>query len=318
MSGPFQMVGEPEFAAGLRYGLVALLLGLCIALAWRRWKGTSAPVAGLLLAVAVCVGLREAVGVPRAVVVSLVLLAAAATLGRAASLPRWMWLPVAAPAVWLLTTRGGLVEVAWIRMAVGVTTILGGLAVADFDQRWARSSAGPMLLAVSVVGVYFTVPDTEEALVLLGSSLPLVLLAWPLPLVRLGAGGAMVATALLTWVVATGGFGRQSSIVGGLACLGLLALEPATRMVRRHRWVEYIPTNLWAAPCLALVHLAFVTVASRVAGLREPVPARPDRPLARGGVAEAVVIVVAQAVAGLLLAVALHRSIARREREPEV
>lgn len=317
MKSVLALAAEPEFALGLRYGAASLLVALPLGLVWRRWRCEPAPAGGLLLVLGFGLALHEAFGFPVEVAVSLVLLAAVGACGKAARFPGWCSVVAAAPAGWLLVTHGGLVDVDWIRIAVGVAAVVGGIAVADFDRRWASTSAGPMLLGVSVVGVYYTVPDTEEALVLLGVTLPILLLTWPVPLLRLGSAGAMVATGALTWVVAKGGFGRQSSIVGGLACLGLLALEPLSKLIRQHGWVQLIPRYLWAAPTLATIHLAFVTMASRVAGLREPAPARPGRPLARGGVAEAVGIVAAEIAVGLLLAVVLHRSFASARSQAE-
>ena len=69
----------------------------------------------------------------------------------------------------------------------------------DSRRRSSRSAAA---------GVYFTVPDTEHALVLIGAALPLALSSWPVPLARLGSGGAYAATGLLAWTAATDGVAR--------------------------------------------------------------------------------------------------------------
>src|SRR5690606_32918712 len=82
---------------------------------------------------------------------------------------------------------------------------------------------GPVLVAVTVAGVYLTVPDTEMATVLLGAALPAAALGWPFAWGRLGGGGALATVAVVAWTVALDGRGRLGSVVGGVACLGLLA-----------------------------------------------------------------------------------------------
>jgi hypothetical protein len=76
---------------------------------------------------------------------------------------------------------------------------------------------------------------------------------------------------VLVWVVATGGAGRPGSVVGGLACLGLLLVEPAARLLDPSRRspldpVEGRPGLAWAALAAQLVLTGF---ASRVAGRPE-------------------------------------------------
>jgi hypothetical protein len=73
---------------------------------------------------------------------------------------------------------------------------------------------------------------------------------------------------LLVAIVAEGGQPRAASIVGGVACLGVLALDPLVR--------AFVPgagpaPDDWWSPRLWLlvaVHVVVVAIASRVAGLR--------------------------------------------------
>jgi hypothetical protein len=78
--------------------------------------------------------------------------------------------------------------------------------------------------------------------------------------------GALVAAGLLVWMVATDGAARPGSIVGGLACLGVLAVEPPARRLAGRR-----PGGPLPAPVLAAAHLVLVAVAARVVGRRETV-----------------------------------------------
>lgn len=79
-----------------------------------------------------------------------------------------------------------------------------------------------------------------------------------------GEVGTYPAVALLAWATVTGGVGRPASIIGGLACLGVLLLMPVARGLGSH------PPAVWTVA----VHVSVVAVCSRVAGLRsDPVEA---------------------------------------------
>jgi hypothetical protein len=236
----------------------------------RGTRGAPAlPVAGLLFAAAFAVALERRLGLPGGLALGLVLLAGAgAVSGHRVVGP--LALPLAVPGAWLLVARSGLELDRWARLLLGASIVLGGWLLADFDARWRRWGLGPVLLAVSVAGVYVTVPDTEQALVALGVALPLALLGWPWPLVSLGRAGAFAATGALLWVVGAGGAARGSAIVGGAACLGLLAVEPAARLLdpRHGSVLAWLPERRWGVVAAALPHLGLVYLAARVAGLR--------------------------------------------------
>jgi hypothetical protein len=247
MPVPDALAGRADgLAAGLLAGLAAALA--CLAVwAWRRRHrpGAPTPVVGVALAAAGGTGIVAATDPP-------------ATL----ALP----LP-------------------WIAVVAGVA----GALLAGFDRRWRGHGLAPLLLAVSAVGVYATVPDVEWALVVVGAALPLTLLGWPGPLApgglrgprrrdgpaqpppSLGVAGSLAAAALLAWTVAAGGAGRPGSVVGGLACLGVLAVEPLARLLDpRHRSALARPRVAWTA---LAAHLVLVAVAARVVGRTETVAA---------------------------------------------
>ena len=135
-----------------------------------------------------------------------------------------------------------------------------GRLVADVDRRTARLGLGPLLFAVSVGGVYATVPDTEQALVLLGVAAPVALLGWPLRRAVLGPAGSPTAVAVLAWSAAVGGVGRPSSIVGAVGCLGLFVVGPLSRRSVRT-----------SAPVVVAAHALLVLVSVLFAGLRPTV-----------------------------------------------
>lgn len=158
-------------------------------------------------------------------------------------------------------------ETAWIRAAVVAGASLGAAVVAATDSRPRWSDLTPALYALSVAGAFAAVPETEEVAALLGAAVAVAALGWPIGMASLGRAGAAGATALLVWVVAVGGRGRPPSIVGGLACLGLLVAVPAGEWLRR-RWSRRPRDRRSAIACL-LVHAVVVVVASRGAGIRD-------------------------------------------------
>ncbi|MGH2817499.1 MAG: hypothetical protein ACRDJS_03435 [Actinomycetota bacterium] len=262
-----------EFIVGLQAGLLALGFGAVAGVAWLLVRHRHFPGAGLLLVAGTAWGLREAVTLPSGLAQGLAALAGAGLIAGFVPMPRIAGSVLAIPGAWLVASQGDLVETEWIRILVMAATVVGGTLVADFDRRWGHAGFPPVLLAVSVVGVYFTLPDTEQASVLLGATLPLMLLGWPRALAGLGSAGAYAATGLLAWTSAAGGFGRPSSIVGGIACLGLMVVEPLARAgwpavssvlhAAARRW--------WGAVPVGVSHLLLVYVASRWAGLQPTV-----------------------------------------------
>lgn len=125
---------------------------------------------------------------------------------------------------------------------------------------WSLAGIGPALWAVTVFGVWVTVPETQHVVPLIGAAVPIVLLGlpWPRPLASLGRVGASASVALLAWGIAVDGFNRNGAVIGAFACLGVLAIEP---VVRRLADVDDFP---W--PVVVAVHLGVVGVCSRVAG----------------------------------------------------
>jgi hypothetical protein len=292
------IVHRSEFRDGLAWGCLCAVLGGVVGLASIAWFRRPAPIAGLLVVVALVNGARHSVGLPSNVTHGLLLLAVA---GVAADVLALVWRPLAVagivfaiPGASLLTSNTGLPDASWIRTLVVVTVTLGGTLVADFDRRHQARGWSVVMYAVSVVGVYFTVPDTERALVLLGASLPLLLLGWPVALASLGRAGSYCAVGALAWIVAFEGIGRRSAIVGGVACLGLFVVEPVARLVKLGAATVFdkLPESSTALVPVALAHLALVFVASRLAGLVPTVRQAAELAVADLVVALAIVLVV--------------------------
>ncbi len=269
------IVDTKGFRAGLEIGIILTGLGAAIALEYERARHRVASFGGLLLGVGFAIGLRSSSRLPGNLLWAFVLLAGAGYVSELLVAERPVFAlagaALAAPGALVLTAHTGVPQTHWIVVLVVVTVVVGGTLVADFDEH-AGGSGWPMaLFAVSAVGVYFTVPDTERALVLLGVSAPLVLLGWPVPLASLGRPGSYVAVGALAWVAAADGAGRHTAIIGAVACLTTLVAEPVARLVRggRDTVLARIPARSSPAVALVAAHLAIVYIASRVAGLQD-------------------------------------------------
>ena len=269
------VVQLPEFSAGIWAAVLAMVCGLVSATLCRR-AGVQLPipVAGVLIVVSAAMAFLYTGHLLPGLATALILLllcgvlaerSAASVVGRALLL---------APGAAILATLPALSPLVpvWVLLLLGTVTALGGALVADADRYAREFGAGPVCLAVTVVGVYLTVPDSHLALVLLPLILAVALLAWPVVLLRLGAGGSGAVVGLLLFVVVVGGRGRLSAVIGGTACLGLLVAEPLARALRGGRSVlDRLPATPTSAVMIGLAQLGVVLLVSRVAGLRPDV-----------------------------------------------
>lgn len=145
---------------------------------------------------------------------------------------------------------------AWIRVVAMLVTLVGGLLTVDADRRVQRLV--PPLLAIGALGVYLCVPDTEMPKVVLGALVAAAAIGLE-PRLR-HRGGVAAVIGLFVWAVSIGGIGRAGSVVGGLACLGVVVLIPVVR---------WSATNRVRVVVLAAVQVALVVYVSRVAGFEE-------------------------------------------------
>jgi hypothetical protein len=287
----------PEFLDGVRSGLVAAVVGGLAALAVRQWRRVPPrylPIGGLLLGLGYLETLRETNRLLPSFALALAILALG---GAVAGRRQWGWIGrgvAAIPGTYLLVTHAGLVNGTDGLWATAVATIAGAALIPDIDERGARLGIGPVLYAVSCVGMYETVPDPKLALALVAVALPLLALGWPLPFARLGGAWASVAAGSLAWAAAVGGTGRLSAVYGGCACLGMLVAEPAARLLSGS--AAPVLSRIRARPrntaILAAAQVLAVYVPSRVAGLNHDA-------VAAGAIASAEMILL---IAGIVVA----------------
>jgi hypothetical protein len=227
------------FALGLAFGGMAFLLSATLAATARR---RLPDFAGIAFVAAAWLAVRGAWGAGLAsgsVALALLVLAfgggAVVSVTRrshfAASHPLLVTAVATAPGAIMLGAVTPLVSSTAARVVLAVMTIALGVGIRDFDAMHGPKGAPWLLFAVTAFGVYLAVPDTELARVMLGASLPFVLLSVPKPVCPLGPAGSSALAGLFVWVVVVGGRGRPGSVVGGLATIGLLVAEPLGRRV---------------------------------------------------------------------------------------
>ena len=260
-----EAAASAEFLAGLRWGGIAAAIGLIVGVVWRRRLGEPAPVMGIAAVVAAATALAVVRPLNPSLLAGLFLLAGAGAIFpwtcRVPALP----FLAALPGAWLIA-GSGIPGPGWAIPLAAVVTAVAGPVVSWFDRRANPSALPSLLFAISAAGVWVTVPDTEEALVLLGALTAPVLLAWPLRVARLGAVGGHLLVALYMWVVVWGGRGREGSIVGAVAAVGMLIAAPMGAWIPRR---PLVITTGWFGIVLIALHFLVVAVTTRVGGLRD-------------------------------------------------
>lgn len=265
MSDLIELFETSFFQVGLRFGLLALGVGwLIVALARRRGV---LPIVGVLVAGVTLIALAilgepivvEALGILVVVVgVSLArVFGAPDPLVPLAALPGSIWLALGTD----------VTDLIWVRVALALLIPIGGYLTSDFEKRHSGMGLGVIFFVLAVLGVFVAVPDTEWSRTLVAVAVPATFLAWPKSVAMLGVEGSYAAVGMFAVVAAQGGGARPASIVGSLACLGLLVIEPVTIKLKPRvvRLIGRIKRN-WAGAVLAsLPQFVVVALCSRVA-----------------------------------------------------
>lgn len=269
MSRAIDAIWETEFVTGLVFGAGALVLAWGSGLVRRR----RTRVGGVLLALAALLALQVAGSVPPGMWWGLGSLAVAGL-----AVQTWPALSpfgaaIAIPGAWLVGMEAALPGDRWVRWFVVIVIVIASPLVSRFAAHPVTGTWAPMMFAVFSIGIFLSVPDTEEALVLLGVSLPMVALSLPGSPSRFGAGGAYASVGVALWVIASGGVGRPAAIIGATACLGLLLADPVARLISpgRGSLLDRLPAGWGGLAVAAFVQLVLVVAVARTAGLAETV-----------------------------------------------
>jgi hypothetical protein len=160
----------------------------------------------------------------------------------------------------VIAWRSGLPDVLWIRLGSVAAIFIIGLALLRFQRADRLGHLTIPLLAVTAFGIWATVPDTEEARVLLGVLVLMGLVAWPWRLSSVSPAGAFALAGLLVWIGAVGGAAREGSIIGAWGSVGLVLLGSLPSFSIR---VVLHPFRAVA------IHSGLVFLMSRIAGFQE-------------------------------------------------
>jgi len=238
-----------EFLTGLAYGIGALILGLVVAYLWRRRCNTPAPVVGLLLTGGALAGLSATRGLPSDLWIGLVLLAVAGGLYPWARRVPLLAAVVAIPGAWWVTQVVELPGARWVPWLLFAWIVLGAPLVTSFDRHFQDRGYGPVLVAISIAGMFVTLPDTEEILVVFGVAVALVFLAWPKVFGSLGAVGIYPLLGVLAWVIAFGREGTRERHHRGDDVSGTPRGRAAGTVVARRHTAGSVPAQMVGSAC---------------------------------------------------------------------
>lgn len=144
--------------------------------------------------------------------------------------------------------------------------VVAGTAVAQHG-RDVETPIATVLLVITAIGLYGTLPDTEGALGLLGVTIAAAGWAWTDRLTEFRSGGWLACVLIVLGIVAIDAQ-RPGAVVGGTACLGLFLVLPGLPPAR--------PRAIWCAAVITS-HAAYVIFASRGAGLERTAAAAGSR-----------------------------------------
>lgn len=210
-------------SSGFITAVVIGIIGVIAVMIWAVAARRPAPHGGLILTAGIAIAIATAIDVPLGLLVGLAALAIAGFIPTTSSILTMAMLIPGAVALATTQLSSPRTDAAAI-VAIGI--VLLAPLVASFDERYASSTVATPLVALSILAVFATVPDTEVAVLAAGAALPWLVAGPPIKLARLGRAGAFTVVGTLMWLVVEGGFSRPVALAAGVATLGVLVLEP--------------------------------------------------------------------------------------------
>lgn len=169
-----------------------------------------------------------------------------------------VWLVVAVGVVWF-SLLNEIADPSWVRVAFPVTTLALGVGAWWLGRLPTSGLVGP-LVAISIAGVWVTVPETDDFTVMLGVALPLALVTLRPIESRTLATGAFVLAGLFVLLGLGGGEPRPWTMLASWATIAPLPLIAAVGGFTPRR-----PSS-WA---VLLIHFIYVAAVTRVADYTE-------------------------------------------------
>lgn len=224
------------------------------------------PIAGLLI-VAVTFGAVFIVdGVSGSVILGLVLVGGLTALAKGAGAAGSLVALASIPGV-LVLSLDMPADPSWVRLVSVMSIPIAGFLIDDFEKRYSNLGLGVLFFGLAATGTFLAVPDTELVRTLFAVCLPVSFLAWPRVVVSLGTSGSYLAAAIFATFTGMGAVQRPASVIGALACLGFLVIEPI--VVRLRPRLDGLAGLINPTPAAAIwasaPQLILVYVTSRVA-----------------------------------------------------
>ena len=270
------VAGQPEFTQGVVFSALAYGGVFALALFWGSCREVLRRHAGVALVLAALVALEVEGMATVQLVCGTALIAVAGSVRANTSARKVIALLLVVPGALFVALDPRLDDERGLQIAVAMTIVLVAPAMADYDKRNATHALGPLAFFISVAGLYVAVPDTEAPLVLLGACVPAVLAALG-PRLSLGAEGAPAALGLYAWAAAFGARGRPAAMIGAIAALGVVLIEPLSRRVwRKHNGIVGLVhhrSRRFSTAFALVPHAVVALIASRVVAMADLVGA---------------------------------------------
>jgi len=145
----------------------------------------------------------------------------------------------------------------WVPFLVALFVLRGAVSTAALDEELEGTGLTPLLFAISAVGAYLCLPDTEQIIPLAVIAVLTAMVAVVERRAAFGRCGAMALIGLLGWIAAAGGIVRPAATIGGLGTFGVLLLGGGLALPPY--WI------------IVATHSGCVVVCSRIAGISHDV-----------------------------------------------
>ncbi len=253
-----EVISDPMFVKGVVAGLIVLALGIVF---WAvRGRDDVLGFGGLLVAAATVLVLYPSGMLGLSQLAGVTFLAIAGLFHRSFVVGGLL----AIPGAFFVIRPEAADPQEWLPWFAMLAIVFAAPLVASFDDRYHETGLPIPLFAIAALGVFLTVPDTEGAMVLLGTAGIAGFLGWPRPVATLGAAGSYAVVGLYMFVAEGGATGRPASIVASVAVLGLLLIVPITIRLRSAGWAHDLDRVDAVVPLVSQLFL--VLLISRTAG----------------------------------------------------
>lgn len=152
-----------------------------------------------------------------------------------------------------------LEEVGWAPWILPVVVAGSGAGIWLLSRSDISENVGPMV-AISVAGMWVTVPETDAITVLVGAAIPFGLASLPPLRARAWVAGSLALSGATAWLVFVAGEPRPWTIAAAWATLATLPILGALVTIRPGSYNRYLVIG---------IHVVYVLVITRVADITD-------------------------------------------------